>query len=159
MEHLTKETFIEKVFDFQNETDWKFKGTNPAIIDFYADWCQPCKMLSPILDELAKEYEGKIDVYKVNTEEQYELAGAFGIRSIPSVLYIPMTGSPAMATGLAPKEDIIKTINDVIFKEKASAFKHYEFTVTFFNEVSGRLVNLLMSCLDTVPVIFIEVLF
>ena len=119
MEHLTKETFIEKIFDYENNSEWDYKGDKPAIIDFYADWCQPCKMLSPILEELSVEYNGKVDFYKVNTEDYPELASAFGIRGIPALLYIPMEGNPSMATGLAPKEEIIKIIDSVLFKEKA----------------------------------------
>jgi thioredoxin 1 len=94
MEHLTKETFKEKVFNFDENEDWKFEGDKPAVIDFYADWCGPCKMVAPILDELATEYEGKIDIYKVNTEDEFELAGMFGIQSIPSILFIPMGALP-----------------------------------------------------------------
>jgi len=119
MEHLTKETFIEKVFNYENSEEWKFNGDKPAIIDFYADWCQPCKRLAPILDDLSNVYDGKVDFYKVNTEDYPELASAFGIRGIPALLYIPMEGNPSMATGLAPKEEIIKIIDSVLFKEKA----------------------------------------
>src|SRR5664280_741616 len=98
-EHLTKETFQNKVFDFEKNKEWKFEGGRPCIIDFYADWCGPCKMVAPILEELATEFEGKMDVYKVNTEEEQELAGAFGIRSIPSFLFVPVEGQPQMAMG------------------------------------------------------------
>ena len=87
MEHLTKQTFLDKVFNFEENKEWKFEGKKPALIDFYADWCQPCKIVGPILEELAKEYDGKIDIYKVNTEQEQELSGAFGIQSIPSLLF------------------------------------------------------------------------
>lgn len=114
MEHLTKETFTQKIFDYENNEEWNFNGDKPAIIDFYAEWCGPCKMLSPILDELAKEYEGKVDIYKVNTEEQQELAGAFGVRSIPSILFVPMGEKPQMAQGALPKAQFHEIIKDVL---------------------------------------------
>ncbi len=117
MEHLTKETFLEKVFNFEKNKEWTFEGKLPCIIDFYADWCQPCKVVAPILEELSKEYEGKINIYKVNTEEQQELAAAFGIRSIPSLLFCPVEGQPQMAQGALPKESLIQAINDVLLKE------------------------------------------
>lgn len=118
MEHLTKETFLNKVFNFEENKDWKFEGDLPCIIDFYADWCQPCKIISPILEELSKEYEGKINIYKVDTEDQQELSAAFGIRSIPSLLFCPKDGQPQMAQGALPKETLIQAINDVLLKEK-----------------------------------------
>ncbi len=118
MEHLTKETFQAKVFNYEKNKDWKFEGELPCIIDFYADWCQPCKIVAPILEELLKEYEGKINIYKVNTEEETELAAAFGIRSIPSILFCPMDVQPQMAQGALPKETLIQAINDVLLKEK-----------------------------------------
>jgi len=114
MVHLTQETFKEKVFNYEKNKDWKFEGDKPAIIDFYADWCAPCKMVAPILEELSTEYEGKLDIYKVNTEDQQELAAAFGIRSIPSLLFIPKEGQPQMAMGALPKETFKKTIEDVL---------------------------------------------
>lgn len=114
MEYLTKESFIEKVFDFENETEWKFKGTKPAIIDFYADWCGPCKMISPILEQLSKEYDGKVDIYKIDTEDQQELSAMFGIRSIPSLLFIPTSDKPQMAVGALPKDGFIKAIDEVL---------------------------------------------
>lgn len=111
---LTKTDFIEKVFDFENEKEWKFKGDKPAIIDFYADWCGPCKMVAPVMDELAEEYNGKLDVYKIDTEAEQELAMAFGIQSIPSILFIPMDDKPQMAMGALPKESFVETIKDVL---------------------------------------------
>jgi len=113
-EHLTKETFKNKIFDFEENEEWNFKGDKPAVIDFYADWCQPCKTLSPILEELADEYEGKIDIYKVDTGEEKELAGAFGIRSIPTLLFIPEEDEPQMAKGALPKEQLEKAFSDVL---------------------------------------------
>ena len=114
MEHLTVETFKEKVHNFDKNQDWKFQGDLPCIIDFYADWCAPCKMVAPVLEELASEYEGKINIYKVNTEEQQELAAAFGIRSIPSLLFCPKDGQPQMAMGALPKDSFIKAIDEVL---------------------------------------------
>jgi thioredoxin len=123
MEHLTKETFLEKVFDYEKSQDWKFAGDKPCIIDFYADWCGPCKMLAPILEELDKEYDGKIDIYKVDTEDQQELAQVFGIRSIPSMLFCPMEGEPQMAVGMLPKPNLQQAINQVLLGEEVEAEK------------------------------------
>lgn len=114
MEHLTKQAFLEKVFDYEQNKDWKFEGTSPCLIDFYADWCGPCKMVAPILEELSKEYDGKINIYKVDTEAEQELAGAFGIRSIPSMLFIPMIGQPQMVQGALPKSELKKAIDDIL---------------------------------------------
>jgi len=118
LEHLTKETFKEKVFNFEENKDWKFEGSKPCLIDFYADWCQPCKIVAPILEELNEEYKGDINIYKVNTEEQQELAGMFGIRSIPSLLFVPKEEQPQMAMGALPKETLEKAIKDVLKVEK-----------------------------------------
>jgi thioredoxin 1 len=115
LEHLTKQTFLEKVFNFETNKEWKYEGSLPAIIDFYADWCGPCKMVAPILEELSEEYAGKINIYKIDTEAEQELAGAFGIRSIPSMLFIPMTGQPQMAVGALPKDALKNAIADVLF--------------------------------------------
>jgi len=117
MEHLTKETFLEKVFNYEKNKEWKFEGELPCIIDFYADWCQPCKMVSPILEKLSEEYAGKINIYKINTEEQQELAGAFGIRSIPSILFCPKDEQPQMAQGALPEETFKDVISKVLLKE------------------------------------------
>jgi thioredoxin 1 len=117
-EHLTKETFLSKVFDYEKNKDWKYEGSRPCIIDFYADWCGPCKSVAPVLEELANDFEGKMDVYKVNTEEEQELAAVFGIRSIPSFLFIPTTGQPQMAMGALPKETFVKAFKDVLGVEK-----------------------------------------
>ena len=92
MEHLTSDTFKQKVFNYEKNKEWAFEGEIPCVIDFYADWCGPCKMVAPVLEELSKEYEGKVNFYKVDTEAQQELAGLFGIRSIPSILFVPMNG-------------------------------------------------------------------
>ncbi len=120
MEHLTKSEFVKKVFDYERNKEWQYQGELPAIIDFYADWCGPCKMVSPILEELSKEYSGMLNVYKIDTEQEQELAGAFGIRSIPSLLFIPMEGKPQMAVGALPKESLKKAIEDILKVSKAA---------------------------------------
>ena len=116
--HLTKAEFLEKVYNFEkNPDEWKYEGDKPAIVDFYATWCGPCKMVAPILDELAKEYDGQIVIYKVDTDKETELARAFGIRSIPSILFIPMNGKPEMAQGALPKEAFKKAIDELLLKK------------------------------------------
>jgi thioredoxin 1 len=118
MEHLTKETFLEKVFNYEQNKDWKYEGDLPCLIDFYADWCGPCKMVAPVLEELSKEYDGKIHIYKVDTEDQQELAAAFGIRSIPSLLFCPKEGQPQMAMGALPKPTLKKAIEEILLQNK-----------------------------------------
>src|SRR6185312_15984501 len=117
---LTTQGFKEKVFNYETEQDWKYNGELPAIIDFYADWCGPCKMVAPILEDLSKEYEGKISVYKVDTDKEQELASVFGIRSIPSILFIPKDGKPQMAAGAMPKEGFVEAINSLLLLPIAS---------------------------------------
>jgi thioredoxin len=115
--HLTKQDFLTKVADFEKSpTEWKYLGDKPCIIDFYADWCGPCKMVAPILEELADEYKDKLYIYKVNTEVEQELAGAFGIRSIPSLLFVPMGEAPQMAMGALPKATFKDAIENVLLK-------------------------------------------
>jgi thioredoxin 1 len=114
IEHLTLDTFKEKVFNFTDNKEWKFEGKIPCIIDFYADWCGPCKMVAPILEELSREYDGKLNVYKVDTEAQHELAGIFGVQSIPSLLFVPKEGQPQMAMGALPKDTFIQAFKDVL---------------------------------------------
>jgi thioredoxin len=116
MEHLTAATFKEKVFNYDVNKEWKYEGTQPCIIDFYADWCGPCKAVAPILEDLAKEYDGKLIVYKVDTDNEQELAGVFGIRSIPSILFVPMTGQPQMSVGSMSKDGFIDAINNILLK-------------------------------------------
>jgi thioredoxin len=117
-EHLTKETFKSKVFDYEKNKEWKFEGEKPCIVDFYADWCGPCKMVAPVLEELSEDFSGKLNVYKINTEEEQELASVFGIRSIPSFLFVPVSGQPQMAMGALPKDTFIKALKDVLGVEK-----------------------------------------
>ncbi len=114
MEKLTVETFKTKVFDYENNKEWKFEGDKPCIIDFYADWCGPCKMVAPVLEELSKEYEGKLNVYQVDTEAESELSAVFGIRSIPSILFVPQEEQPQMAAGALPKAAFEKAIEEVL---------------------------------------------
>ncbi len=121
LEHLTMETFKEKVFNFDANKDWKYEGSVPCMIDFYADWCGPCKMVAPVLEELQKEYGDKIVIYKVNTEQEQQLAGMFGIQSIPSLLFVPTDGQPQMAMGALPKPTFEKAISDVLKVDKPSA--------------------------------------
>ena len=118
LEHLTIDTFKEKVYNFEANKEWKFEGETPAIIDFYADWCGPCKTVAPILEELKDEYGDKIEIYKVNTEEQRELSSVFGIQSIPSLLFIPKEGQPQMAMGALPKETFKQAIAEVLSVEE-----------------------------------------
>jgi len=115
---LNKQDFLDKVFNFEKNKEWKFEGNVPCIIDFYADWCQPCKTLAPILEELSDEYGDKINIYKVDTEAERELSAAFGIRSIPSMLFCPAEGEPQMASGALPKQSLEEVIKDVLKVEK-----------------------------------------
>lgn len=119
-QHLTKQDFIDKVFDYEQEQEWKYRGDLPAVIDFYADWCGPCKMLAPVIDELSREYDGKVRFYKVNTEEEMELAGSFGIQSIPSLLFIPMSGQPKMAAGALPRDTLQEVIQQELLSEPSA---------------------------------------
>lgn len=114
VQHLTKQEFLDKVYNYEVNKEWKYEGDLPSIIDFYADWCGPCKMLSPIIEELSQEYSGKVNFYKVDTEAEQELAGAFGIRSIPSMLFIPSDEKPQMAAGALPKDQLKQVISDVL---------------------------------------------
>ena len=114
--HLTAQDFKERVFNYETGKEWKYLGTLPAIVDFYADWCQPCKMVAPLLEELAAEYAGKIMVYKVNTENEQELASVFGIKSIPTLLFIPREGQPQAAMGALPRQTFEKVIKDVLLQ-------------------------------------------
>ena len=120
-EMLTKADFLEKVFDYENNKEWNYKGDVPALIDFYADWCQPCKMVSPILEELSEEYADKIKIYKIDTEVEQELAGLFGIKSIPSLLFIPKDGKPQMSQGALPKPQLKEAIENVLFAVDVNA--------------------------------------
>ena len=116
--NLSKSEFLTKVMNYeQNPQEWKYLGDKPCVIDFYADWCGPCKMVAPLLEELAKEYDGEIYVYKIDTEKEQELAQAFGIRSIPSLLFVPMNEQPQMVMGALPKSELKKAIDDILLKK------------------------------------------
>lgn len=115
---LTKAEFLTKVANYEaNPTEWKYLGDKPCIIDFYADWCGPCRAVAPVLEDLAKEYHGQIYIYKIDTEKEQELASAFGIRSIPSILFCPVGEQPQMAQGALPKETLKKAIEEVLLKK------------------------------------------
>lgn len=112
--HLTKAEFLTTVFNYEKEKDWKYNGNMPAIVDFYADWCGPCRMLAPVLEELQKEYGGKIQIYKVDTQKERQLSADLGIQSLPTVLFIPNDGQPQAMLGFRSKEDIKKIIEEFL---------------------------------------------
>ncbi|NMC40515.1 MAG: thioredoxin fold domain-containing protein [Bacteroidales bacterium] len=114
MVYLTNETFKKQVFNYTVNKDWKYEGTMPAIIDFYADWCAPCRQLSPVVEELAREYAGKLVVYKVDTDKERQLAQSLGVTSLPTLLFIPAKGKPQVAAGALPKSVLVRAINEVL---------------------------------------------
>lgn len=115
--HLTKAEFLTKVYNFEkNPNEWKFEGSKPVIVDFFATWCGPCKALSPVMEELAQEYNGKVDIYKIDVDQEEELAAAFGVRSIPTLLFIPMQGKPTITQGAMPKAELKKMIDEHLLK-------------------------------------------
>lgn len=113
-EKLTAEDFKKRVFDYESKKEWEYAGDLPAIIDFYADWCGPCKMVAPVLEKVAKKYEGKIHVYKVDTEAEQELAGVFGIQSIPTLYFVPKEGNPSYAMGALPQGQIERAVTEIL---------------------------------------------
>lgn len=120
--HITKEDFLTKIMDYEKNTEqWVYLGDKPCIVDFYASWCGPCAMIAPILDDLAEEYDGRINIFKVNTEVERELAAAFGIRSIPTLIFCPMDGNPYQFNGALPKEEFIRQINDLLLNPAKDA--------------------------------------
>lgn len=114
VEQLNKEGFKSQIFNYEESKEWSFVGEKPAIIDFYADWCGPCKMVEPILEKLAEEYAGKVSIYRVDTDQEQELASLFGIQSIPSILFIPQDDKPQMAVGALPEAKIKQAISEVL---------------------------------------------
>jgi thioredoxin len=114
---IGKDEFNKRVADLSDNTkEWKYLGDKPSIIDFYADWCVYCRKLAPVLEELAAEYDGKIYIYKVDTEKEREIAAAFGVRALPTLLFIPINGEPQVAQGAVPKEDLKRFIDSVLLK-------------------------------------------
>ncbi|MCU4156779.1 thioredoxin [Carboxylicivirga sp. A043] len=116
--YLDAASFKEKVFNYETNKEWKYEGEVPAILDFYADWCGPCKMLSPVLDKIQKEYDGKVQIYKINTDKQKELAATFGIRSLPTIVFVPLNGEPQAAMGYRSKNDLETMITEILQVEK-----------------------------------------
>lgn len=115
--HLTTSEFKQQIADFENNpNEWKYLGDKPAIVDFYATWCGPCKSLAPILEELSNEYEGKVNIYKIDVDKEELLAAAFGINTIPTLLFVPMDGNPQMTQGAQPKQILKQTIETVLLK-------------------------------------------
>lgn len=124
VKHLTKAEFLEKVANYETSPEeWVFLGDKPAIVDFYATWCGPCRSIAPILEELSDTYRGKIDVYKVDVDQERDLAAAFGIQSIPTLLFIPKDGNPQVLRGALPKSEFVEVINKVLLKEGEPASK------------------------------------
>lgn len=115
--HLTKQGFKDEIFDYENNQEWKYKGKVPAIIDFYADWCGPCKSVAPALEQLSDEYENKIEIYKIDTDKEAELSALFGIQSIPTFLFIPVNGAPMVQRGALPKNVFKQVIDDRLLAE------------------------------------------
>lgn len=118
--YLTKQDFIDQIFDYENSEEWKFKGKLPAIIDFYADWCGPCKAVAPTLEQLADEYENKVEIFKIDTDKETELSQLFGIQSIPTFLFIPLDGAPMVQRGALPKNVFKEVIDTRLLKETAA---------------------------------------
>lgn len=116
---LTADGFKEAIFDYSKDEEWKYKGSVPAIVDFYADWCGPCKAVAPVLEELSKEYEGKLTIYKIDTDKEGELSALFGIQSIPTLLFIPMDGTPMLQRGAIPKKAFQQVIEEKLLPATA----------------------------------------
>lgn len=117
VKHLTKAEFLNRIYDYEtNPSKFEFKGDKPVLIDFYASWCGPCKMMAPVIEEIAREYEGKIEVYKVNVDDEQALAAKFNIRSIPTLLFIPKNGMPQMIAGAMPKDTLKAKVNEVLLR-------------------------------------------
>lgn len=117
--HLTAEGFKEKIFDYSADDQWKYKGNLPAVVDFYADWCGPCKAIAPVLEELSTEYEDQVIIYKIDTDKEEELSTLFGIQSIPTLLFIPLNGAPMLQKGAIPKAAFKQVIEERLLQKKA----------------------------------------
>ena len=118
--YLTAQDFKDKVFDYEKEEEWKYKGDLPAIVDFYAEWCGPCKVVAPALEELSNEYDGKLVIYKIDTDKEMELSALFGIQSIPTLLFIPKEGNLMVQKGALPKNVLQKLIDERLIQKMAS---------------------------------------
>ena len=116
-QQMTAQEFKEKIFDYEKQQEWKYAGTLPAIVDFYADWCGPCKAVAPVLEELSKEYQGRLVIYKINTDKELELSSLFGIQSIPTLLFIPARGAPMMQKGALPKNILQQVIEEKLLQK------------------------------------------
>ena len=113
---LTTAEFKKKVIDFEKHpNEWVFEGKNPAIIDFFATWCGPCRRMSPTVDKIAKDYAGKIDVYKIDIDKEKQVAMVFGIQSVPTILFVPVTGKPTMQEGALDEASFRQAIREVLF--------------------------------------------
>lgn len=117
---LTTQDFKDKIFDYETSEQWQFKGDKPAIIDFYADWCGPCKAVAPVLEELSETYKGQVDIYKLDTDKEQELSALFGIQSIPTFLFIPVEGSPMMQKGAIPKNAFTQVIEERLLQKEGA---------------------------------------
>lgn len=136
VKHLSKKEFLEKIYNYEKNPDkWVYEGDKPAIVDFYATWCGPCKVVAPILEELANEYAGKIVIYKIDTDKERELSAAFGIQSIPTLLFIPMKGDPQVAQGALPKESLKRAIDEFLLGNKW--FYAFAFNKDFFSVIQS----------------------
>ena len=120
---MTMQDFKDKIFDFEQEQEWRFKGKLPVIIDFYADWCGPCKMVAPLLEELSREYEGQVEIFKVDTEKETDLSAIFGIQSIPTFLFIPVEGNPMVQRGALPKQTFQQLIEQRLLATETNPAK------------------------------------
>ena len=117
VQHITYQDFLDKIWNFEKSPEeFKFKGKTPAIVDFYADWCGPCRKVGPIMEKLAKDYDGKLAVYKVNVDKEKDLAAAFQVRSIPMVLFIPLEGQPMMQVGAMAESEYKKVVEERLLK-------------------------------------------
>lgn len=118
-QYVTAQDFKDKIFDYETEKEWKFKGNQPAIVDFYADWCGPCKAIAPVLEELSETYKDKLVIYKIDTDKEIELSSLFGIQSIPTLLFIPTEGNPMLQKGALPKNVLQQVIEERLLKQTA----------------------------------------
>ena len=145
VKNVTTKYFIKNVYDLKKvdeNGELKFLGKKPVLIDFYATWCGPCRVLEPILDELYTEYDGKIDIYKVNTEDEQELAGAFGVMSLPTLLFIPMEGPPVISPGAPPKQMLKELIDEKLLGKPVKKDKQLDTAVSTFNKLMAKIKEL-----------------